>query len=233
MAANKILEETTRLLNFANDGFKYNLQVFPDTITAAALFFSLLFQSAPLGALTSSIILMAYIHPIVATFLSSLMGGLVGPGNWQYCSGHFPGISYERLLEMSSDAKFGALNVAMWPSYYTFFLGFLSGYLGLLPLIYNKELSASPRRKAATTTGLVILALVVLMCAIYRNMSGCDDVAGTVVGILVGGMLGMVFVGFLAWISDRRVTNILSFPLIRDKIQDGKPIYVCERPTVK
>ena len=51
MAANKILEEFYAFVNFARDGFKYNLQVFPDTITAASLLFSLLFQSPPLAAL--------------------------------------------------------------------------------------------------------------------------------------------------------------------------------------
>jgi len=33
----------------------------------------------------------------------------------------------------------------------------------------------------------------------------------------------------VAWISERRMTNILGLPLIRGKAPDGKPIYVCER----
>jgi hypothetical protein len=53
------------------------------------------------------------------------------------------------------------------------------------------------------------------------------------VGILAGGLFGLFSVGFLAYISDRRLTNILSFPLIRNRAADGKPIYVCEKAIKK
>jgi hypothetical protein len=53
------------------------------------------------------------------------------------------------------------------------------------------------------------------------------------VGILAGGLFGLFSVGFLAYISDRRLTNILSVPLIRNRAADGKPIYVCEKAIKK
>jgi hypothetical protein len=222
MAANKILDEFKSFVAFANDGFKYNLQVFPDTMTAAALLFTLLFQSAPLGALSGSMILLQFIHPVLANTLSGFVGDTLGVDEAR-CTGRFPGVSFERLIGARDTLTAG------WPSYYTTFLGFLGAYVAALPVIYQKELAASPRRQAATTTGLVVLGLVLAICIAYRIFSGCDSAFGTFVGIAGGGVFGLVMVSFLAWISDRRVTNILSFPLIRSRIADGKPIYVCER----
>jgi hypothetical protein len=229
MAANKILKEAGSFIAFANDGFKYNLQVFPDTITAAAMLFTLLFQSPSLAALSGSMILLNFIHPVMANFLTNVMGNTLNVADSERCTGRFPGVGFERVIGMSNLASFGALD-SQWPSYYSTFLGFLGGYIGTLPVIYQRELAASPRRQAAVTTGLVVLSLILLICVIFRVYSECDTLFGTFFGILSGAIVGITLVLFLAWISDRRITNILSLPLIRNRAADGKPIYVCERP---
>lgn len=228
MAANKILNELKAFTNFAQTGFKYNLQTFPDTISAAAFLFTLLFQSPPLAALTGSIVLLNFIHPVFASFMGDVLGGAGSTG--PACSGRFdPGISFERLTDMSSSKTFGKPESDTWPSYYATFLGFLTAYIGVMPVMYRKELDASPIRRASTTMGLVILGIVVLIACIYRWLSGCDSAGGLAVGLGAGLAIGLAMVLFLAWISDRRLTNILAFPLIRESAPDGKPIYVCER----
>jgi len=229
MAAARILNELKSFLAFAQDGFKYNLQVLPDTLTAATLLFTLLFQSPPLAVLGTSMILVQLIHPVLAGFLGSVIPGVAQPEQGFSCSGHFPSISFDRVLSMSRGKTFGSVNLAGWPSFYTTFLGFLVGYLSVLPVVYHKELEASARRKAASITGLVILAVVVLTCCAYRILSGCDDVLGVLVGGFLGAFLGCLLSLGVAWISDRRLTNVLGFPLIRNRAPDGKPIYVCER----
>ena len=225
MAANRILDGFQSFTKFVNDGFKYNLQVFPDTITASALLFALLFQSPSFGAFGGSLILLNFIHPAMASFLSRILPNLVTAGDSERCSGRFPGVSYERLMTTS----FGALDKTTWPSYYATFLGFLTAYIGSLPVIYQKELSASPRREAAVYGGIGVLVLIVLICLMYRFFTGCDGVGSAAVGMISGTLLGIAAVVFLAWISDRRATNILAFPLIRDRAADGKPGEVCER----
>lgn len=230
MAANKILEEVTAFTDFVSVGFKYNLQVFPDTITSAALLFSLLFQSPPLAALGGSMILLNFIHPLLSDFLTKVVSDTLGPEiDPSLCSGHFPGISYDRLLRMSSERTFGSLSRNGWPSYYTVFIGFLAGWISVLPFIYSKEIEASPKRKAASILGLVVLAIVLLIALIFRISSGCDSLFGSLIGIACGGFIGFLMVSFLSWISDRRITNMLGFPLIRGRVPDGKPIYVCEK----
>ncbi len=175
-------------------------------------------------------IILNLLHPYLAEFMTRVVSNTLGPeADPSLCSGRFPGISYERLLTMSSEKTFGSLNRTGWPSYYSVFLGFLSGWIGLLPLVYNKEISASPKRKAATTFGLVILGLVVGLALVFRYTTSCDTAFGLFVGGAAGAIVGVFLMGFVAWVSDRRLTNILQFPLIRGKAPDGKPIYVCER----
>ena len=231
----KALDSVSALFKFAADGFKYNLQTFPDTISAAAFLFTILFQSPPLGALTGSILALNVTAPILQKFLSGFIGDSAVVNNEadRRCSGHFPGVSFERILQLSDTKSFSDLDHDGVPSYYSLFLGFLSAYVGALPIIYSKEISYSPRRQASTTYGIVILVVVVLMCSLYRLMSTCENVVGLLVGLTAGAFVGLFCVGFLAYISDRRLTNILSFPLIRNRAADGKPIYVCEKALKK
>ena len=217
---------------FTTDGFKYNLQVFPDTLTAATFLFSILFQSPPLAAFTASIVTLNFLHPLLATFLSQIFGGFSGTNtDVAMCSGRFPGVSFGGLMNMARERSFGALNFAATPSYYSVFLGFVLSYLSAMPVIYAHEFDASPKRKAITITGLVVLSLVVVLGMGFRLLSGCDTFVGLVIGILIGAVIGILLVGLLAWGSDRRLTNLLGFPLMRNRAEDGKPIYVCERPT--
>jgi len=229
MAANQILKQLTAFMSFTNEGFKYNLQVFPDTLTGAVFLFAILFQSPPFATLFGSILLLNVIHPSLAHVLSNVMGNtLQSKSDGARCSGHFPGVSFERLLSTADAGKFGDLEDGV-PSYYSTFLGFLVAYVGMLPVVYWKEISYSPTRKASTTVGLVVLGLVLLLGTLHRIFN-CESAASVGIGMLGGAFVGALLVAFFAFLSDRRLTNILSFPLIRDKTTDGKPIYVCERP---
>jgi uncharacterized membrane protein len=130
---------------------------------------------------------------------------------------------------MSSSKTFGKPDLNSWPSYYSLFLGFITAYIGTMPILYQKELDASPSRRASTTSGLVILGIVIVTAFLYRWLSECDTPFGLLVGAGAGAFVGLIVVLFFAWISDRRLTNLLAFPLIRQRAPDGKPIYVCER----
>lgn len=226
-----LLEHARAFLNTGADGLRYNLQVFPDTVTAAALIFALLFQSPAFAALGGSSVLLSLIHPTIARFFTRFVNGTVdsGAGAGAACSGHFPGISFQRVMDLKNSG-FQALSYTGWPSYYSVFIGFIISYLATLPMMYQNELKASPKRKASMILGYVVISIVLLTLAVYRLMSACDTPFGMFVGVLVGAALGLMMVLLLAYVSDRRLTNLLGLPLMRDKAADGKPIYVCERP---
>ena len=189
------------------------------------MLFALLFQSPPFAAMSGSIVFLRLLHPWIARFFTSFIGGTIGRND--SCEGRFPGISISRMMQLSKNKQFGALDDAGWPSYYSMFLGFLTAYAGIMPVLYRAELNASPKRNVATIVGMVVLSLIVVTCVLFRMLSGCDTVFSTLVGLAVGAAIGLLLVGGLAWFSDRRLTNILALPLLRDRAEDGKPIYVC------
>jgi hypothetical protein len=226
-----IYEQSLAFLNTVGSGLRYNLQVFPDTVTAAALVFALLFQSPAFATLGGSSILLSLIHPQIAHFFSNFVPEIIDSGPEARCSGHFPGtVSFERIMSMKNSGGFGSLSYTGWPSYYNVFVGFIISYIGTLPFLYKNELDASPKRKASMILGYVVIAITLAILVMYRLISGCDTFMGVFVGSLVGIVFGFLMVLLFAYVSDRRLTNILGLPLMRDKAEDGKPIYVCERP---
>jgi hypothetical protein len=234
MSATKILDEMSSLINFATEGFKYNLQVLPDVIKASALLFALLFQSPPMAVFSVASMLMGFLHIGIAKGFSSVFPNMVStPGNADRCAGTFPGVSYGRFFGMTQAATSGKLSDTAWPSYYTTFMGFLAGWIGALPTIYAQELSVSPKKSVAATGGLVTLGILLLVVMVYRISSECDTFISTSLGLTVGFVIGLIMVFIVAHLSERRATNMLALPLIRNKAEDGKPIYVCERPQAK
>jgi uncharacterized membrane protein len=213
------------LLSQMSESFRYNLQVLPDTLMAASLLFSLLFQSVALLTLFVSLLVHAGVHNLFAGFLGRNIPGLRRPSTAAQCSGTFPGTLYTRAATMANGNN--DMTDGGWPSYYASFMGFLIAYLGSLTVVYAKELKASPQRRVATQSGLIVALIVLAMCVIYRLTSGCDDVFGILAGLAVGGVLGAAFAAVLAYISDRTLTNVLSLPLLTSTAADGKPLYVC------
>jgi hypothetical protein len=231
MSATKVLDEMSSLVNFATEGFKYNLQVLPDVIKASALLFALLFQSPPMAVFSAATMLIGLLHTGLAKGMASVFPNMMStPGNADRCAGTFPGVSYGRFFGMTQSGTSGKLSDTAWPSYYTTFMGFLAGWIGALPTLYAQELSISPKKSVAATGGLVTLGILLLVVMVYRISSECDTFLSTSVGLTAGFLIGLMLVFAVAYISDRRATNMLALPLIRNKAEDGKPIYVCERP---
>ncbi len=229
--ANYIKEETSSFFSFAKEGFKYNLQVLPDVLMSATLLFSVLFQSTPMAILGAAMISLQFIHQGIGAFTRAYIPNMVyNPADYARCSGRFPGATYSSLFNMSKNGIF-AVNNDAWPSYYSTFIGFLAGWVGALPTLYAAELKASPEKKAASTAGLIILVCLAILIMIYRITADCEGFMSVSMGLLAGFAVGLLLVLFASWITDRRGTNILALPLIRNKAATGQPIYVCERKT--
>ena len=225
-----IKRNTKSLLSFAVEGFKYNLQVLPDVITASAILFAMLFQSPPMAALGAALFAVTFLHRGFASLLSSIIPDLIAaPQDANKCSGRFPGVSYQTLLGFANSGSLGSPVDSAWPSYYSTYIGFLAGWIGTLPAIYANELAASPKRASSVYFGIVNLAILCVAVMIYRISSECESFMSTSIGLVGGFFIGLGVVLLASWLTDRRATNILGMPLLRSKAADGKPIYVCER----
>ncbi len=225
-----VKSEGDSFFSFATEGFKYNLQVLPDVLLSATLLFSVLFQSAPLALMGTAMVLLHFLHKGMAEFTRLYIPNMTyQPADYTKCAGRFPGATYSMAFNYLREGIFSTYTDG-WPSYYATFMGFLAGWIGALPSLYAQELQAVPEKKAASTAGLVLLALVLILVMIYRIQSECEGFMSVSMGLLAGFMVGLGLVYLTAWATDRRGTNMLGLPLIRNKAADGKPIYVCERP---
>lgn len=226
---NAVKEDTTSFFYFVKEGFKYNLQVLPDVLMSSTLLFSVLFQSPPLAVLGTGMILLQFIHRGLATFTRAYIPNMsYNPADANRCAGRFPGSTYSSLLNTAQG--FGVSVVDGWPSYYSTFVGFLAGWVGAIPTLYAAELKASPEKTAASAAGLIILVCLTFLVMLYRITSECEGFMSTSLGLLAGFVVGLLLVMTAAWITDRRATNLLGLPLLRNKVAAGQPIYVCERP---
>ncbi len=232
--ANTVKNLSTSFYNdYVVEGFKYNLQVLPDTLTSATLIFALLFQSPPFAVLGTALVALQFIHKGMASFAGTYLPGMeYTPPDSAQCSGRFPGVSYNTVMSMAALPS-GYTAHDGWPSYYATFIGFLTGWMGVLPTLYSKELTASPAKGRAVKAGFVGLVVLTAIAWIYRITSDCESFFSVSMGILAGFVVGVAGVLLASWATDRRATNLLGLPLIRNKAADGKPIYVCERPTTE
>ena len=201
------------------EGFKYTLEIVPDTLLASVCLFALLLQSPSLIAFALSLLSVNLIQPVVANFFKEIV-----PSGWALFSkatGKFPGASVERIMLSNTPTK-GEI-----PSYYTMFIGTLIGWLSPLPLFYKSELNISPNRILAATVSLCFLLLFSLILLSYRFLASQDTVMGIILGVGVGSIFGFgLFIG-LYYATQRRITNLYNFPLLTTTYGGKDPIYVC------
>ena len=183
-----------------------------------------------MAVLGTAMLLVHFIHKGMTAFTEAYIPNMsYDPSDYTKCSGRFPGATYGMAMNFAREGIF-SVRTDGWPSYYSTFMGFLAGWISMLPTLYSQELKGAPEKYAASTAGLWILGVFMLGIMIYRITSECEGFMTTSLGLLAGFVVGLILVYLAAWITDRRGTNILGLPLIRNKAATGQPIYVCERP---
>lgn len=225
-----IVKRFAALSQIAYKSFFFNLNYLPDTILGGVVLFSLLLQSAPLFVLGILLLMVEFVHGGISSYYAETMSGTIEPSkDVLRCSGHFPGISFERLISMGQKVGTLATITNGFPSYYMMFMGTLFGYVLGMGFTYEKELEGMPQKRMAVYSGLYIMGILSIMFVIIRSTTECD----TLLSILAGSTFGLVF-GFLlevgiGYLSERKLTNLMNIPLIRNRAEDGKPIYVCAK----
>lgn len=207
-------------------GLKHNTQVLPETLVAG---------TALLGILLSNHALLAL---ALAAFCNHLLGLGIGRTVMKFdsanailrsasdpCNDNYVGRTWSKLLNGVISPDFLWHPVA--PSLYMMTVAFFFGWSLGLQLLYKEEIDAGILKKSYQASMTVISLLLVALLLIARVKSGCD----TTIGALIGGALGCIF-GFGACVAigsatARRLTNIWGMPLLRDRINDGSPVYVC------
>ena len=234
MSAIKILvDRLSALSQFSSKAFFFNLNYLPDTILGGIILFSLMIQSLPLGVLGIVMFSLELFHASSTGFFTSVISGVLQASDEvQRCSGHYPGISYERLVSVIIATGSTSTMNSGFPSYYIMFFAALFAYITGVSHTYHRELQGMPQRKAAVYTGLYIMGLLFTLFVTHRYVSGCDSHFSAIIATFLGLFYGYALESIVAWLSDRRLTNLVNIPLISNRAEDGKPIYVCKKQAV-
>ena len=204
------------------EGFKYNLEVVPDTLLVTIGLFALLLQSPSFTALGLSMLSVNLFQPIAVQYLREVV-----PNSWAVSTrstGKFPGASAERVMMNNNSTTKAEL-----PSYYSMFIGTFLGWVAPLSAFYQPELRASPQRMIASYVSIAFLIIFATIILLYRWLASQETLYGLLLGVGFGAALGFAIMLILYYGTQRRATNIYNLPLINVSYggTPGRPIYVC------
>jgi hypothetical protein len=211
----------------------FNIQILPESLLCGIIILSILLANHPLmavaaGGIVTQILTYGIGESIMAADPNSPNITVRSPTD--ICTSGYIGKSWERVLRNIFLRKEGKPEMyfhALAPSVYLATIGFFSGWGFALQQLYREEIDAGILSRATATTMLVLTILLLMLVVVYRTMSGCETFFGALAGLFVGLIAGYFICFILGYSTDRRATNVWGIPLLRDRINDGGPVYIC------
>ena len=205
----------------------FNLQILPESLLTGAILLALTTANPATLAMSVGGMATQLLTDVIGRILLRVMVGTDGSGgrsttSMDTCHGGFGGKSWLRLLSPEPQWHPSA------PSVYMATVGYFAGYGFALQQLYKEEIRAGILSSATLTATAVLSALILLTAILFRVASGCESVLGAVGGLSIGVLIGYLGTIALGYATDRRATNIWGIPLLRDRINDGAPVYVCD-----
>lgn len=211
----------------------FNLQILPESLLCGIIVLSVLLANQPLmavaaGGLITQILTYGIGESIMAADPQSTNITVRSPTD--ICTSGYVGKNWERVLRnifLRKDGKPELYFHAYAPSVYLATIGYFSGWGFALQQLYQEEIYAGILSRATAITMLVITILLLMLVVVYRTMSGCETLFGALTGLFIGMIAGYFMCFILGYATDRRATNVWGIPLLRDRINDGGPVYIC------
>lgn len=203
----------------------YNLQILPESLMCGMIVLAVVLANPALLSLTAGAAVTQLLTNTVGRLLMRYSpDGAVITSSLDACRTGFVGRSWERLLGHTPDQ--------FWhpraPSVYLATVGFFAGWGWALSQLYKEEIDAGVVSRS-TVTGMGVVSFLILATAIlFRLFSGCDSFLGAMGGAALGVAFGYFGAITLGYSTNRRATNIWGIPLLRDRINNGSAVYVCD-----
>lgn len=204
----------------------YNLQILPDAIVAGMIVLAVILANQSLVFLAAGGALTQLFAGVVGRILMKMAPDHAKTTMRPFdgCrGGGFLGKSWDTLLSVNPDH--------LWdpraPSSYMALLGFFGGVGGALQQLYKEEINAGIIGRNTLIATSIISILVIVLTAVFRYFSGCDTILSIVGGLAFGLSIGYFGYVALGYATGRRLTNVWGIPLLRDRINNGNPLYIC------
>lgn len=204
----------------------FNLQILPESLIAGILLLSLVLANpAVLAMAAGGVATQLLTNSVGLVIMRTMPASAKLSTSMDMCNNGFLGKSWIRLLG-------GGAGVNLWhplaPTVYMATIGYFVGYGIGLQQLYTEEIRAGIMNSSSLIATSVVAGLVLLLALVFRIASGCETVLGSVCGAVFGFLLGYLGCILLGYATDRRGTNIWGIPLLRDRINGGGTVYVCD-----
>lgn len=213
--------------DYISASLMYNLQILPETLMTGIIILAVILSNPALvvlaiGAAGTQLLTNA------AGLLIMRFGGINEASlssSTDMCNTGFIGKSWDRLLR-GPNAPERLWNPAA-PSQYMSTIGFFYGVGLALLQLYKEEIDKQVMSRSSLVTTTIIGTFIVIAALLFRIWSGCDSILVAITGLLFGLVLGYLGYIVLGYSTGRRATNLWGIPLLRDRINNGSPLYVC------
>jgi hypothetical protein len=208
----------------------FNLQILPESLMTGALLLGLITANQAILAMAAGGLGTQVLTDVFGKLLLNVMPAGTPDkrhtSSLDTCSSGFVGKTWLRLLTGTTDANiYWHPNV---PSIYMATIGYFAGYGYALQQLYKEEIRAGIVSSPLLTATAVLTLILLLIALVFRVASGCESLLGAMGGLAVGVLLGYLGTIALGYTTDRRGTNLWGIPLLRDRINSGAPVYVCD-----
>jgi hypothetical protein len=223
-------------LQYLSAAIQHNMQMLPESIVCGLVILSIALANPTLFALAAGTVgVQAFTGGVGRIMMNFQPESAVLMSATDPCRRTYLGMSWESLL--SGVVKPEQLWHPAAPSVYSATVAFITGYGLALQLIYKEEINAGMLNATWMTIFGVIAAFILLLVIVFRSASGmifrsgpsCESLVSVLGGVFLGLLIGFLGTVSLAYMTDRKATNIWGIPLLRDRINAGAPVYVCEQ----
>jgi len=207
--------------DIAIEAIMYNLQILPETLMCGTILLAVLLANQSLAAIAIG----TAITQLLVEGVGSFLPGEQIVSNLDHCQSGVMATSLAKLLRGVKNPN--TLWRPLAPSVYTATIGFFAGWGFALQQLYTDEIQAGVVNRSTLVTVSIITAMVMILAVVFRVARGCDTLMGALGGILLGLALGYAGCVIMGYASNRKITNIWGIPLLRDRINNGSPLYYC------
>lgn len=204
----------------------YNIQILPETLMCGIIILGIILANPSIVTLAAAAGASQLLTSSVSRLMMKMMpDGAVVSSSSNMCQMGYIGKSWERLLR-------GSASDLLWhpkaPSLFMSTIGFFVGYGWALTQLYRDEINVGVMNKALPMGLNIVGALLVIIAGVFRYNTGCDSFISLFAGTFIGLLLGYIGATIIGHVSGRRLTNLWGIPLLRDRINGGASVYVCD-----
>jgi hypothetical protein len=213
--------------DYISAAIMYNFQILPETLMAGIILLAIVLANPALVGLAAGAAGTQLLANAVGLLIMRF-GGIDEASltsSTDMCNTGFIGRSWDRLLRGPNAPE------RLWnpsaPSVYTATIGYFYGVGLALLQLYKEEIDAQVMSRASLVSTTLIATLIVIAAILFRIWSGCDSILVAITGLLFGFMIGYLGYIIAGYSTGRRATNLWGIPLLKDRINNGSPLYVC------